>query len=211
MRQRMGFSRKSVGSAASDIPAARSGSADGDGSNSGRGDRSTGSTWGDVLMHVVSLPSGASSSSSRGRSNLSSHGSRNYPAISDRHIHHSQQRYSRRSGVSNGLRAGREGEAIEDDVLRARGPSSSSSSSLSSQQARDMVEHARDPAQRDWKAAANGYGGITLPPKAAARGSRSLVRNGTADEYSASVGVLQGDQRRACGHSGRRSLSGEFV
>lgn len=64
-RQHAGFSNSSTHSSTSSSFTAAT--ATGAGSGSGGSNRPTGSTWGDVLMHVVSLPSSSSSSSTQPR------------------------------------------------------------------------------------------------------------------------------------------------
>lgn len=186
-RQRMGFSSKPVGGTVSGTATAR-------GSSGGRGGHSTGNTWGDVLMHVVSLPSGSSSLSSS--SSRNSRNNRSYPAISNgsssRNSHRGNYQHT---SNSNGVVSSVGGlGARSDGSLLGRGLSSSNTD-------------ARE--QQHWRAGeASSLGGMYLPPRAAARASRSPTANGSADGYGAPV-APEGDQRRALGHSGRRSLSGE--
>lgn len=198
-RQRMGFSRKPVGGT---VPGTIKASG-------GGGGRSTINTWGDVLMHVVSLPS-SSSSSSRSSSSSGSNknmNNRSYTAINNGASNsNSRHRGNYQHGCSNGIGCGL--EAGSEGTFLRRGLSSSTTAQQQQQEEREVVEGVCE--QQQWReGGASVVGGMYLPPRAATHASRVPTGNGNAEGYWAAI-EQEDDRRRALGHSGRRSLSGEL-
>lgn len=188
----MGFSRRPAGGTAA---GRRGGSSGYDvGVSSGR---STGSTWGDVLMHVVSLPSVSSSSSS------SSTASVVRSALRSHHYHHHSNgfimngtRGNDPSWTDSGNSHGGERAGLESDAGLRRGSSRSA-----------PPEIHLEGVEKRW--VGTSASGIAVSPRASVRASRAAVGDVNSNRDMCWSAVPADTAGHAMGHSGRRSLSGE--